>query len=350
MKPYLQKYKGPSTRHTCPNCGVKKSFALYLNGDTHEPIHPTVGICNRQNKCGYHYPPRMYYADNPNFKNDFTPDYKPYNAPDFDTPVNYIPFGYVTKSKSNKNHFIDFLKTLFNSVDIQKVADDYLLGSTRNNEIIFWQIDTTRKVRTGKIMQYNPVTGKRIKHEDGAINWVHNKLKRQGTISQDFNLSQCLFGEHLLKTYPNKTVSIVESEKTAIIASIVFPDYVWLATGALNGLSLDKCFVLDKRKVYIFPDLGKAYEIWKQKSEEISNFIIWNVHVSGLLENIATPSAKAEGFDIADYIISQLRSNQQSAAPVNPKNQIRITPDLQSLIERYPSVISLIDKLELVEV
>jgi hypothetical protein len=315
MKPYLQKYKGPSTRHTCPNCGVKNSFTLYIDGNTNEPIHPTVGICNRQNKCGYHYPPKMYYNDNPNFKTDFTPDYKPYNPPDIDTPVNYIPFGYVTKSKSYENHFIDFLKASFNSYDIQKVADDYLLGSTRNREIIFWQIDTTGKVHTGKIMQYNPETGKRIKHESRAINWVHNKLKRQGTISQDFNLAQCFFGEHLIRRYPDKPVAIVESEKSAIIASIVFPDYIWLATGALNGLSLDKCFVLDKRKVYIYPDLGKAYSVWKLKAEEISKFIRWEVHVSDLLENIATPSAKAEGFDIADYILHQLKNNQQSQSP-----------------------------------
>lgn len=305
MKPYLQKYKGLSSRHTCPNCGTKKSFTLYLNGDTHEPIHPTVGICNRQNKCGYHYPPKMYFADNPHFNNDFKPSYKPRNPPDIEIPVNYIPFGYVTKSKSPENHFVDFLETRFNSYDIQKAVDEYLLGATRKREVIFWQIDTKDKVRTGKIMQYNPETGKRVKHESGAINWAHNKLKQQGKINQNFNLSQCFFGEHLLKQYPDKTVAIVESEKTAIIASIIFPDYIWLATGALNGLSLDKCFVLDNRKVYIFPDLGKAYDVWKQKTMEISKFIKWNVQVSELLEEISTEFAVTQGYDIADYILEK---------------------------------------------
>ena len=63
--PYLQPYKGKTTRHTCPECGQKDSFTLYLDGDTHQPIHPKVGICNRAIKCGYHYPPKQYFLDNP---------------------------------------------------------------------------------------------------------------------------------------------------------------------------------------------------------------------------------------------------------------------------------------------
>lgn len=62
---YLQPDKGKSTRHICPSCKTKLSFTLYLNGATHEPIHSTVGKCNREIKCGYHYPPRQYFFENP---------------------------------------------------------------------------------------------------------------------------------------------------------------------------------------------------------------------------------------------------------------------------------------------
>lgn len=65
-KPYLQKYKGISTRFTCPSCERKNSFTLYLDGNTHQPIFRTVGICSRKSKCGYHYPPKQYFMDNPN--------------------------------------------------------------------------------------------------------------------------------------------------------------------------------------------------------------------------------------------------------------------------------------------
>ncbi len=93
-------------------------------------------------------------------------------------------------------------------------------------------------------MQYNPETGRRLKHESGAIDWVHNKLKKSGTLPEYFNLQQCFFGEHLLKLYSDKPVAIVESEKSTLIANAVFPDLIWLAAGNLNGLSLEKCKVL----------------------------------------------------------------------------------------------------------
>lgn len=45
-------------------------------------------------------------------------------------------------------------------------------------------------------MRYNPETGKRIKNNAGAIDWVHSKLKRAGALPDDWELTQCLFGEH----------------------------------------------------------------------------------------------------------------------------------------------------------
>ena len=304
MKPYLQKYKGPASKHTCPNCGAKKRFTLYVDGDTHLPIHPSVGICDRVNKCGYHYPPRMYFADNPGNRKENYQSYKPYNPPDIETPVDYISYNYVIKSKSTESNFIDFLKRRFPADRIRQVSDEYLLGATKSRDVIFWQIDFTGKVRTGKIMKYDPLIGKRIHNQNGAIDWVHNKLKHQGKISQNFNLAQCLFGEHLLKRYPEKVVAIVESEKTAVLTSVLYPEYIWLSTGTLNGLTLDKCFVLENRIVIIFPDLGKAHAIWKEKADEISKFIHWKVSVSELLPKIASQDADNEGLDLADFLLN----------------------------------------------
>ncbi|MDD3968938.1 MAG: PG0870-related protein [Proteiniphilum sp.] len=62
-RPYLQKYAGKTTRFTCPKCKTPFSFTRYLDGETHQPIHPTVDRCNREIKCGYHYTPRQYFAD-----------------------------------------------------------------------------------------------------------------------------------------------------------------------------------------------------------------------------------------------------------------------------------------------
>ena len=60
----LQKYKGTSTRHTCPNCGDRRSFAYYVD-ESGTPLHPSVGRCNHESGCGYHYTPKQYFHDHP---------------------------------------------------------------------------------------------------------------------------------------------------------------------------------------------------------------------------------------------------------------------------------------------
>ncbi|MEI6753431.1 MAG: DUF6371 domain-containing protein [Paludibacter sp.] len=321
---YLQKYKGKSTRHTCPACETNHSFTLYLNGDTHEPIHRTVGICNRESKCGYHYTPKQYFIDNPSLSYSSLSGRSGGVCLISKTPLSSrrgvggeVPFSYVQNSASYKSNFIRFLCEFLTVKQMKQAGENYALGATKSKEVIFWQIDIIGKVRTGKIMQYNPTTGKRIKHQSGAIDWVHNKLKKTGALPEDFNLQQCFFGEHLLKIYPEKSVAIVESEKSAIIASSLFPDLIWLAAGNLNGLSIEKCQVLMGRDVTLYPDLG-AYEKWSLKATEIQKKYNCNIILSNLLEVEATDIDREKGLDIADYIIAELILLSKTTNTISP--------------------------------
>jgi hypothetical protein len=63
--PFLEPYTGRLSRHYCPRCKQDKSFTLYIDGQTNRPIHRSVGRCNRENSCAYHYTPREYFRDNP---------------------------------------------------------------------------------------------------------------------------------------------------------------------------------------------------------------------------------------------------------------------------------------------
>ena len=74
-------------------------------------------------------------------------------------------------------------------------------------------------------------------------------------------MKQCLFGLHLLNDNV-KQVAIVESEKTALIMSIEFPNYTWMSTGSLNGFKHEYLAPLINRKIIAFPDKG-GYEKWK---------------------------------------------------------------------------------------
>ena len=349
-QPYLQPYKGKSTRHDCPSCKAKLSFTQYLDGNTHKPIHDKVGKCNRESKCGYHYTPKQFFIDNPPNCRDVMPHVsnkihvpKPVAPAQLPSTIN---FSFVESSASYKSNFVRFLCEFLTVEQMTLIGENYALGATKNREVIFWQIDTKGKVRTGKIMQYNPETGRRLKHESGAIDWVHNKLKKSCTLPQDFNLQQCFFGEHLLTLYPDKTVAIVESEKSAIIASAVFPDLIWLAAGNLNGLSVEKCQVLKSRNVILFPDLG-AYEKWNEKAIPFEKQCNCKISVSTLLEHIATPEAKANGLDVADFMIEQL--SKTKAEPML-EIQSHFSPTLQSMLEINPALFILIDRLNLEEI
>ena len=388
--PYLQKYAGKSTRFSCPGCKTPYSFTRYLDGETHQPIHPTVGRCNREIKCGYHYTPRQYFSDlkrqdphfsitqhhgsphhdlhslishnhgdahlNPNapsqpappqsssdtimspsnisqhqkpvpkVSNHHTTNHRnqptgpqplhPYPEPSGplivpqpnqpENPPDYIPYKYLKRSLSLNSNFVRFLSKHFSDLQIAEAANNYLLGAARNGEIIFWQIDINGKVRTGKIMKYNPTTGRRIKSGYGGINWVHHMLKKSNSSFSDFNLSQCYFGEHLLRLYPKKPVAIVEAEKTAVIASMIYHNYNWLAAGNLNGLNVQKSKVLQNKTVILYPDAG-CYNRWLSKAEQINRDLSLNLTVSSFLEYFANPQQTHQGYDLADYVIDQLK-------------------------------------------
>ena len=143
-------------------------------------------------------------------------------------------------------------------------------------------------------MLYNPTTGKRIKEPFSHITWVHKAIEQP-----EFNLQQCYFGEHLLKGY-TKPIAIVESEKTAIIASVYLPQFIWLACGSLTNLNADKCKVLKGRSVILYPDLN-GFDEWKAKAQELASLAHFTV--SDLLERKATEAEKQKGLDLADFLI-----------------------------------------------
>ena len=56
-----------------------------------------------------------------------------------------------------------------------RLMKTYHVGTARKwkNATVFWQTDISGKIRTGKIMQYNAETGKRIKEPYAHVSWVH---------------------------------------------------------------------------------------------------------------------------------------------------------------------------------
>jgi len=216
----------------------------------------------------------------------------------------------ATLVKYERNNFVQYLLNTFDFDVVYQLICRYRIGTARHwkGATIFWQIDTEGFVRTGKVMLYDTATGKRVKKPFSHITWVHTLLKKVHGPStmdhgqNDFKLKQCLFGEHLLKQYPDKEVAIVESEKTAIMASGHNDSFIWLAAGSINNLNTEICKPLQGRTVILYPDLG-AYDKWKAKARHLQANLKGSVFtVSRLLENIANTDQRQQGYDLGDLL------------------------------------------------
>ena len=250
-------------KFTCPHCGKKKCFVRYVdtrNGNRY--VADDVGKCDHQHSCGYHYKPSEYYRDNQWAQE---PESGRHCAPVPLPPFQPIPGDYVSRSHSPNSVFWhwfshDAARQLgLSSEQVHRIYDDYLIGATRKGNVIFWQIDHEGLVHGGHIMQYR-MDG----HRDGFQGWTHVPLIRAGLLPPDWQLYQCLFGQHLLPRRPEARVCLVESEKTALVMAAVQPEYLWLATAGSGGLSPEKVACLQGRQVTLYPDSG-CYEKWSRQ-------------------------------------------------------------------------------------
>ena len=296
----LEPYKGKNTRFTCPKCHKKEVFTRYINIDTNEYVNINTGICNRKNKCGYHYPPKEY------FKKENILDAIPITINTIPVPKKQTKISFIQEEKvlgtiatKHENYFIDFLTNIWDYENALYLAEKYRIGTSKywNGATIFWQKDINGKYRTGKVILYDPNTGKRIKKPYNHINWVHKILKLE-----DYSLKQCLFGEHLLEDEEekDKPVAIVESEKTAIMCSVFLDDFLWLACGSVNNLNYKTTQVLKGKNVVLFPDAG-CYNLWNNKISKLTNLATFRT--SKLIEDKANDYERKKGYDILDYIM-----------------------------------------------
>ena len=339
----LKKCNG-RTKLKCPSCEREHTLVPYIDVLGVMTFPCEVGRCDREDHCGYHYSPKMFFSDNPDAKKllngekaELEMKHKLQNvASKPPPPPSFIDTEIMKKSMQayGINNFVRFLHTLFDETTVATLADRYYIGTVRTmyGATVFWQVDMEGRVHAGKVMLYNPEDGHRVKDESKRnATWVHSVLRLR-----DFNLEQCFFGEHLL-TDNTKPIAIVESEKTAIIASVSFPDFIWIASGGKSGCFNRRMHILKGRNVVLYPDL-KATEEWQTKALQMRRVGI-NVEVSTYLEGKASDDERNEGLDIADYIIKGIRDEQyekqrpRREAEELLQNYVTICPALQILID-----------------
>jgi hypothetical protein len=318
LEPY-----GQGTRYPCPNCRHRRNtFARYIDTETGEYLANNVGICDRAEKCGYHYPPRKFLRDNPGWRPGTNTNFRKAEP----KPIIELPWDYVTQSlkQYKNNNFVQFLVRMFGEEKAMELARKYRIGTSKHwpGATVFWQIDIDFHVRAGKIMLYDNATCRRVKEPFNHITWVHSLLRNAecqmrnalplnsaiDTSHSDFEIKQCFFGEHLLGLDENKTVAITESEKAAVIASLYFPDYIWIAAGALAWLTDEKCKVLEGRNVWLYPDVN-GFGYWRDKARVLNvRMPSTTFRTDRTLELWATDEDRKRGIDLADYWIDEFLS------------------------------------------
>ncbi|MGV3528929.1 MAG: DUF6371 domain-containing protein [Flavisolibacter sp.] len=297
----LQPYKTPASRLTCPSCGAKREFAPYIDTTTGEILAAHVGRCNRELNCGYHYKPEQFFSE---VGRSFTP-HQPKHLPEPPkVEPSFVSGSLVEQSMKNWkcNNLFQWMANLFGEKPVFDLSLEYFVGTAKHwpGATVFWQTDRIGNFRGGKIMLYDPETGKRTRNPD-HVTWVHRVAKLN-----DYNLVQCFFGEHLITEYPDKTIAVVESEKTALICSLHYPEYVWIATGGKNGCRWhlkDVSNVLAGRRVIFFPD-SDAFDVWSAKVSELMKTVDADLRISDFIDSKLSESEKSNGLDLADMLLS----------------------------------------------
>jgi len=305
---YRYQLETGSKKHRCPNCG-KRTFTGYVDTSTGEMMPEHLGRCDREQNCRYwSKPTRCENIAASSLTKTFT---RSLRAGEFCSvalppPKPSLISSDMMAASVKQGHSSTFVRWLQQWFGYELAADAvkcYHIGASKhwNGANVFWQVDSSGRIRGGKVMLYD-TTGHRVKVPTSRVTWVHSVLKLKG-----YNLRQCYFGEHLLADRPSDPVAIVESEKTAIVASLHVPAFVWMATGGKNGCKwkTDSTVnrVLKGRKVVLFPDLG-AFADWLHLADRLREAGA-QVRVNDLLEQHATEDERANGLDLADYLLRE---------------------------------------------
>ena len=167
----------------------------------------------------------------------------------------------------------------FDQERLEALMKRYPIGATEQGEPIFWHINAEQKITNGRILTMDSETGKVY-----DASWYYQDGR-----------PTCMFGEHLLNSFPTQTVAWVTDEMTAAIMSSFPTPYVWLATGKEKATPTDLLPLVGK-SVVVFPDKGD-YSKWQETLQAVPNL---QFYISDVMEKV-----QGDCHTIAQMVLSQ---------------------------------------------
>lgn len=343
MNEYRYILEKGSRKHFCPSC-KKKRFVRYIDTYTGEYLPEEYGRCDKGDGHYFLNP----YSDGYS-KVIWEQEQKVTGVTKVTLPEQQLLINQTIQQPISEAVFFDFetfkstlesdryekntfIQNLFSRVqfpfevdDVTKVIQLYRLGTVshgyRAGAITFPFIDLKGNVRAIQVKQFdeqNHTISTDFLHSVLEKYYIRNSKPLPGWLErylkQDKRIT-CLFGEHLLSKYPQNPVALVEAPKTAIYSTLYFglpessEDLIWLAVYNKSSFSFDKLKALQGRYVYVFPDLskeGNTFKEWEIKAAEYESKLPGTRFIfSDLLEQLASEQDKNKGFDLADFLIKQ---------------------------------------------
>lgn len=266
MRFFLEKYSGPKSRFTCPKCGRKGEFVRYVD-ENGRYFGDDIGRCNREIKCGYHKKPNGVVSMS-------------MAAAIENYDMSIMSINLFQKFKTTKDNPIYPLMNRFgideNYMREWGITDDL----TFSDGVVYWEFVNSCTIQGAVRIRYDKRTCKR--RHDKPSTYI-NKHYGYGVYHRRYP-----FGYHKLRY--DRPAIMVESQKTAVVMSRLFPQYDWLATCG-SGVDQIAPRLFDLPVVCLCPDKGKEMQ-WAEKAKKYN----WKVL---FLPN----SVKKDNYDLLDYII-----------------------------------------------
>jgi hypothetical protein len=296
-------------RSRCPECGSSDGFAGILSIDG-----APCGDAQRHGKC--HACSVMIWPDD---TSEATPASSPRPKRE---PSAVVRAGIVDETDALTSNLHRVLMNI-GGEGMAAHLRQWRIGTDAEGRTLFHYINSRGQHVTTKGISYD-VTGKRdraakarfgVRLASGYVNMTSEQGHRP-----------CLFGEQWMQpgqsmidyrdalnpkriTFDDRVpVALVESEKSAVVASYMMPNLIWIATGGTSGVTAEKAEALRGRVVLILFDCDdKGREGAVKNASIISKAGGVPVHeIDGApVQDVVFAGAPA-GFDIADHIMHML--------------------------------------------
>ena len=182
----------------------------------------------------------------------------------------------------------------FTEEQMRRAAERFRLGRSKSGKTIYWMIDEMGNWQDGYI-------GASHSHEA----WVSTLLKQRYPEAAPYlHFDHCLFGLHQI-LIESKPIGIVESARSAVLLSEIYPDLIWMAYVIGVGFTEYSLEPLQGHKIILYPNAEDGlgdYLAFLDLADHARRKFHLDVTVSSFLEDHATSDQKSRGIDLVDYL------------------------------------------------